>query len=301
MIQHHTCTVNGLELHYAEAAGSGAPLVILHGLSGSHEEFMHLVPALTAHAHVYVLDLRGHGLSAHAPGNDPNGGPNEGDMGYTLVAYARDVAAFIRQVVGQPVVLLGHSLGGLVAGWLAAKQPALVRRLVAEDSPFYLVQTMQTGNNGFYTYFMGLHTYLTRYHATGGQLDDLIAYVGQVPVGAPQTALDPAGIAAVRMRAVQLEQLDPAALEPVLVNRLYGAENPDDLLAQIRCPVHLLVADIAAGGAVSAQELARVLAHLPQASHTFFPDAGHDIHLEQPDALLGALLPHLAAQSAARA
>jgi pimeloyl-ACP methyl ester carboxylesterase len=138
MLESHTVDLNGVQLHYAEAPGSGPALVIVHGLTGSHAEFLHLVPELARQAHVYVLDLRGHGRSGRA------------ESGYQVADYGRDVAAFLQQVVGQPAVLMGHSLGSMVAVWLAVKARHLLRGIFLEDPPFYVLQMPRFNQTHFY-------------------------------------------------------------------------------------------------------------------------------------------------------
>ena len=118
MIFHKTILLNNKQMHYAEAPGPGPALLILHGLTGSHAEFLHLVPALSEHAHTYLLDMRGHGLSDAA------------EDGYQVPDYGRDVVAFLERVVERPTIVLGHSLGGLVTAWLAANHPGLVKGVV---------------------------------------------------------------------------------------------------------------------------------------------------------------------------
>lgn len=269
MIKFHTAKFNEIPLHYAEAPGPGPALVILHGLSGSHAEFLPLVPALAAQAaHVYVLDLRGHGLSGR-------GGA------YHLADYGRDVAAFLRQEVGEPAVLLGHSLGGLVAIWLGAHAPELVRGLVLSDPPLYIIQMPRFGQTDFYPYFTHLRDYLSHYHANGASVEDLATDLGQTPVSETQTWLEVAGPDPVRERAIQLDQLDPAALAPALAGTLLEGHEPDDLLGQLRCPVHLIAAR---GGAMTADDIQRAVSKLPHCTQAVIDDAGHDLHLDQPEA-----------------
>ncbi|HMR65749.1 MAG TPA: alpha/beta hydrolase [Anaerolineae bacterium] len=273
MIKSHTAKLNEIPLHYAEAPGPGPALVILHGLSGSHAEFLPLVPALAAQAHVYVLDLRGHGLSGR------------GEAGaYHLADYGRDVAAFLRQEVGEPAVLLGHSLGGLVAIWLGAHAPELVRGLVLSDPALYIIQMPRFGQTDFYPYFSHLRAYLSHYHANGASVEDLTTDLGQTPVSEEQTWLDVAGPDPVRERAIQLDQFDPAALTPALAGTLLEGHEPDDLLVQIRCPVHLIAARAVQGGAMEADDVRRAVSKLPHCTHTVIENAGHDIHLDQPEA-----------------
>jgi pimeloyl-ACP methyl ester carboxylesterase len=64
----------------------------LHGITGSSTTFEPIMTALAHTAHMYALDLRGHGLSDRA--DSPNG--------YRVPDFARDVQAFLEQVVGEP-------------------------------------------------------------------------------------------------------------------------------------------------------------------------------------------------------
>jgi pimeloyl-ACP methyl ester carboxylesterase len=69
------------------------------------------------------VDLRGHGRSGHAPGT------------YTVERYGEDVVAALREGVGRPAVLVGHSLAGVVAWWVAQRHPELVTAAFLEDPP----------------------------------------------------------------------------------------------------------------------------------------------------------------------
>jgi pimeloyl-ACP methyl ester carboxylesterase len=277
MLKFHTVHLNDVQLHYAEAPGPGPRLLIVHGLTGSHTEFLHLVPELARQAHVYVVDLRGHGRSGWAK------------SGYRIVDYGRDSTAFLEQIVGGPAIVMGHSLGGLVTVWLAAHRPKLIRGAILEDPGLYLLQMPRFSQSWFYTYFVALRDYLGHYHANGASMEEMVTYVGQTPVGEGQTWLDVAGPEAVRERAIQLHQMDPAILDPMLAGVLLAAEEPDELLARIECPIHLVAANSELGGALAAQDVQRAVAQMPHCTHTIIADAGHDIHLDQPQAFLREL------------
>lgn len=272
----NTVVLDGVTLHYAEAPGpeDGPKLVILHGLSGSHAEFLHLAPELMKMAHVYFVDMRGHGLTGKVGG------------GYYVRDYARDVSLFLERVVGQPAIVLGHSLGGLVAAWLGAFDHSHIDALILADPAFYVLQSARFTESFFYPYFVSLRKFLLQYHAEGAAFQQLVDYVGQRPVGDKRTVLDVAGIEAVRERALQLHQLDPATLEPVLEGALMDGLEPDDLLKKLRQPVHLLAATYHLGGAVSASDAERTVSQIPQCTYTVVDGAGHDIHLDQPEAFV---------------
>jgi len=83
------------------------------------------MPAITMRWHVYAEDLRGHGKSGHISGH------------YTLRDYVRDLRTFIRNVIHRPVILFGHSLGGMIAIMLAADNPDIEAVVIGDPPPNY--------------------------------------------------------------------------------------------------------------------------------------------------------------------
>lgn len=273
-MQSHTFDAAGVSLHYIEAPGEDPPVVIVHGLSGSHDEFVHLLPGLSPRARVYLLDLRGHGRSGRA-------------SSYRVADYARDVETFLREAVSTPAVLVGHSLGGLAAAHVAAVAPHLLSGVVLEDAGFYILQMPQFADSGFHGYFLSLRKYLDEYHAGGAGLERMVDYVGSSPAGDGRTMLDVVGSAAVEQRALQLHQMDPATLDPALDGTLMDSD-PDELLKHIRCPALILAASPAA--AMTEEDAVRASSNLPGSTYRLIEDSGHDIHLDQPEAFLSELL-----------
>ena len=271
MVRSHTIQLNGMPFYYAEVPGPGPKLLILHGLTGSHDEFLHLAPILARQAHLYLLDMRGHGRSGRAES-------------YTVADYGRDVVAFLQDVVGETAVLLGHSLGGIVATWVAANRPDLVRGLILAEPGFYIMQHL--ASSWMQPYFVSLRDRLRQHDAQGESLAQMMAYVGQ-------TSVDTAVPDAVRQRAMQLLHVDRAVLEPLLNSRLLGNQDPDVLLAQIYCPTHLIAAESGRGGVMTLEDVQRVVAQVPQAAHTIVTGTGHDIHLDRPQAFFRAVVSFL--------
>ena len=103
----------------------GAPRIIaLHGWLDNAASFSRLGPQLGKTHRVIALDLPGHGQSFHRP-------PGES---YELLDYVRDLAQFLEQHAPDGAVLLGHSLGGIIALLLAVAAPDRVRGLIMIDS-----------------------------------------------------------------------------------------------------------------------------------------------------------------------
>lgn len=80
-----------------------------------------------------------------------------------------------------------------------------------------------------------------------------------------------------------------AVLAPALEGVILGDRDPDDVLAQVRCPIHLLAADASFGGAMDARDVQRFVAAAPGCTHMTFEGVGHGIHDERPDAYVQAL------------
>jgi pimeloyl-ACP methyl ester carboxylesterase len=115
--EEHEFAWRGTPLRYA-VGGDGSPLVLVHGLGGTIENWRALAPALAACHRVLVPDLPGHGRSSPLP-------------------EARDVGALADAVLGiadveeiRRAVWIGHSLGGVVALRAAVLRPDAVRGLV---------------------------------------------------------------------------------------------------------------------------------------------------------------------------
>ncbi|MER6951698.1 alpha/beta fold hydrolase [Nonomuraea sp. NPDC000554] len=112
---------NGIKIAYREEGDPGAPtLVLLHGRTADHNDWNGITQHFAARYHVLAPDLRGHGASDR---------PGE----YPVPAMAEDVAALLGRLGVERAVLVGHSLGAMVAYLVAMGHPGLVERLVLED------------------------------------------------------------------------------------------------------------------------------------------------------------------------
>jgi len=121
--------------------GSGPPLIIVHGLYGSSDNWINIGKRLADKYTVYMLDQRNHGRSPFADS-------------HTYDDLRNDLLEFFEQHKIEKATLLGHSMGGKVAIWFAADFPEKVEKLVIadiapknylllkEDSQFYLHQNI---------------------------------------------------------------------------------------------------------------------------------------------------------------
>lgn len=109
-----------IALNYLDTGGDGTPLVVIHGLLGSADNWRSHVKKWQAERRVIAVDLRNHGRSPHAPG-----------MAYA--DQAADVLALLDRLDVPRAHLLGHSMGGKVAISMARLAPARVASLIVAD------------------------------------------------------------------------------------------------------------------------------------------------------------------------
>jgi pimeloyl-ACP methyl ester carboxylesterase len=109
--------------HYVDFGGQpgSPPLVAVHGLGGSHANWLAIGPRLAEHQRVLAPDLAGHGLTR------PDHRATDVDANQWLLD------RFLREVSGIPAVLMGNSMGGLISILQASRNPETVAGLVLLD------------------------------------------------------------------------------------------------------------------------------------------------------------------------
>ncbi len=117
---------NNIQIHYLDYAGAGPPLILMPGLTNNVHSFGGLIYAgLKETCRVLALDLRGRGLS------------DKPDTGYSMADHAADVLGVLDALRLDHVVLGGHSFGGMLALYMAAKYPERFSKLVIIDSAIF--------------------------------------------------------------------------------------------------------------------------------------------------------------------
>jgi pimeloyl-ACP methyl ester carboxylesterase len=121
-VAHREVTVRGVRLHVAQA-GSGPPLLLLHGWPQHWWSWRHLIAPLAQHYTVIAPDLRGWGWSDAPPGT------------YAKSEFAADALALLDHEGLERVRVIGHDWGGYAAFLLALDHPERVQRMVTLDIP----------------------------------------------------------------------------------------------------------------------------------------------------------------------
>lgn len=115
-------------LFVAGDSGAGTPVVMIHGIASSSVTFERLVPLVEPHHRVISIDLLGFGES-----------PAPADAEYTIDEHAAALARTLRSLkLGRQFVLVGHSMGALIASRYVATHPRRVSKLILVSPPIYL-------------------------------------------------------------------------------------------------------------------------------------------------------------------
>ena len=242
-------------LNYAEGPNNGPPLVLLHGVTSRWQTFNPIINEFINRWHIYALDFRGHGKSGRTPEK------------YGLRYHYNDTVKFITQVVREPSVIFGHSLGGRTALILAANNPYITRAIILGDISLSFSNEVERLRN----FFLKLGGVLKDKRAVKDIFD---AYRDDVE----DTEL-------LLTRARNFSMLDPgmpASIADKLTDPddpesyFYGYK-PDELMAEVRCPVLLLQAE---NGMMSDGDVKRALGVLAEGYHVKLMGFTHFLHLQ---------------------
>jgi 2-succinyl-6-hydroxy-2,4-cyclohexadiene-1-carboxylate synthase len=265
--------VRGIEMELEEAGEGERAFVLVHGFTGSRDDFRERVPELAPLGRTIALDQRGHG------GTTNSGRASD----YTLDGLVADLAAAFDALGLAKADLLGHSLGGMVTLRFTLAHPERVASLVLMDTsprpmPLPIPETARTA--------------LAKLAHEQG-VAALLAGIRKRPVDdlapARRRSIEEGGDAYWERIARKLEAMDPMAWQE-LIGVLGDHEPVADRLGEIRCPTTVLVGEQDQPFLAAADELE---AGIRDATRVTIPDAEHSPQLENPPAWSAAIRAHL--------
>jgi pimeloyl-ACP methyl ester carboxylesterase len=289
--------VNGVRLSYVEGPDNGPPLVLLHAQLMDWLSYSRVLPELAQSFHVFDIDYPGHGKTKTPI-----------DYPMTANRIGADLGDFIERHIGQPVFVTGNSSGGLLAAWLAANRPAMVRALVLEDPPLFASEYPRIKAT------IAQRAFATSYTATKDHPTDFLLYwIRQnapffrkhVGPGTPQLLAaaihvfrsarlgQPAEIGLIGNDTVRLLIRGLDSYDPRFGAAFYdGSWNKGfdhaEALTRIECPTLLIQANYSTmpdgtlDGAMSKDDAERALSLLAHGTYERV-DATHVVHLDKPD------------------
>jgi pimeloyl-ACP methyl ester carboxylesterase len=275
------CESQGLRLHYADWGNDAAPsLILIHGGRDHSRSWDEVARALRPHFHIMAPDLRGHGDSDWAKGSS-----------YSLSDYVYDLACLVRSASVHQTAIVGHSMGGMIGLMYAGAYPDRISRLAVLDGVTVLPASPRTP----------IHERITEWVA---QLDS----IAEQKTRGYRTIAKAAERMSAHNKRLTPEQALHLASHGVKRNADGGYSwkfdeyqkarapyrlSPDDHIAlwsRITCPTLLLRGN---ESFLPDPETAGVLAHFRQAHLVTIAGAGHWLHHDKLDEVLGVLGPFL--------
>lgn len=262
-----TLTVNDAT-YFFNQSGNGPHLLLLHGFTGSVDNWNALLPALTKQFTVTCLDILGHGRS-DCP-SDPSR--------YQMETIAQDIIAICNHLQIDQFHLLGYSMGGRLALFTAVTYPNRILSLILESSSPGLAtkeerMARQEQDNKL----------ANRIEEEG--IEPFVNFWESLTLWESQKQLSKDKKERLRKQRLQNKASG-------LANSLRGMgtgvqPNLWSALPTLHCPTKLIVGELDNKFVGINQKM---LAQLPNCALTIIPEAGHTVHLEKPDDYLKALL-----------
>ena len=247
---------HGAQLHVRRVVDPPAPAVLLlHGLGVGGVVWQAFARRLLPHLAAIAPDLRGHGQSDAPP------------SGYTPDDYANDLAALIESE-GQPVPIVGHSLGALVALSLAEREPSRVPWVVLLDPP--LDADLRNTE---------VESVARLRHAPAGELE---AYLHTRNPGGGQLLAN--------SLARLFRQASDEAFDVMLGPRGQTVAAAFDLASRVKQPVLVIQADPTQGGVLGDAAAKAFVSRLPRGHLQKIEGATHALHASHPAQVAQAIL-----------
>ncbi|WP_257535491.1 2-succinyl-6-hydroxy-2,4-cyclohexadiene-1-carboxylate synthase [Mesobacillus foraminis] len=259
MMQRMMVKIRGINYHI-EISGNGFPLVLLHGFTGAASTWKPLSPVLPT-AKLIMVDIIGHGRT------DSPLLPER----YRIEEAAADLNDLLAELGYEKVDLLGYSMGGRLAITFAALFPDKIRKLVLEStSPGLKNQEERDARTK-------RDRHLAARILSSG-LENFINYWEDIPLFKTQMHL-PASVRE-QIRKQRLQN-DPEGLANSLIGMGTGAQ-PSwwEVLDEFSFETLIITGDLDAKFCEIGSEMKNLI---PKAQHVSIANAGHAIHVEEPE------------------
>jgi pimeloyl-ACP methyl ester carboxylesterase len=272
-------TQAGHEIAYLRSEATEGAVLFVPGFSLASWDWLPVTEHLGGRSWL-AIDLPGHGRSAH-------------QELYSLERDADAVVALI-QAVGAPVVLVGHSRGGMVSGVVASRRPELVRGVYYEDVTPLFATSPLTKTHVVMESVFGLGTVVAQLRAEGRDADWLADQLAVRLHDDTRTYGEVLPSSALASWADQLMDVD-VDMFGSKVERVRTVLSPAEQVAAYSGPVHVGYGELELGSIVLPSELDEMRGLAPRLSSTALSGTGHFIHAQAPERFGDDLCAFLAA------
>ncbi|MCC2103480.1 MAG: alpha/beta hydrolase [Hyphomicrobiales bacterium] len=241
------------------------PVALLHGVSNSRDTWEEIAASLSTEYQVWTMDFRGHGHSDRA-------------ASYDISGYVADARALI-ETIGRQTIVVGHSLGGCVAGVLAQEPHHLVRGALLEDPPWYLGDPVEWSKSAVSQLFPIVAARQAEFQASNAALSAYVEFLSNAPSPLGGRACDHIGQRHLLSRASGLQRQD---------NLCWGAAarggqesnalSAIDTTRAFQRPTRILRGDPHLGGVILEGHDIRLARTNPDARIIQYTGCGHLLH-----------------------
>jgi pimeloyl-ACP methyl ester carboxylesterase len=294
---------DGTFLNYGESPANGkTPLLLIHGQTGTWENYWTVLPALAKDFHIFAIDCHGHGKSC------------KNAEKYKAKYMGRDFIWFIENIIGGSAVVSGHSSGGLLAAWIAANAPQSVKGVLLEDPPFFSTEKGERWEKSFA--YVDTYEPINRFLSQSEEKDWVLFYLKNAYWG---KLVGEKGMNGIIKYAVKYRKKHPNKplrffFLPNSINSMFWTLDQYDLLfgksfydstwfddfdqskilSEIKCPAVIIhtkwsVNDEGILMAAMSGEDAQKAHELLKDSEIITIDSGHNSHYEKPDEFISAM------------
>lgn len=256
-----TITTGEIPMHVTQYDGNGPRLLLIHGIGSSGEGWAPVIDELSRSFSPITLDLRGHGRSGKPV------------SGYLYEDYVGDIEGLLTALGMEHPLIIGHSLGGILTLWWAAKHQRQAKALVIEDSPLRSGEDFRPAFEGWSE--LNAMTY-----------DELVAYYAKENPEWPRDIVE--------SRAWSMTNTKRAVFKELMADSMANEET--DRISEIEdilSPVLLVHGDPETGSMVHPDDITALPNRLADAQTIRIPDGGHTLHRSSKDAFLTAVVPFL--------
>ena len=293
---------DGSLINYGEGPDNGPALLLIHGQTVAWEDYDTVLPELSGSFRVFAVDCFGHG------------GSSRDESLYSCRANGEALIWFIENVAGGSCYLSGHSSGGILAAWITANAPSLVKGLVLEDPPLFSVTPGEVQEGGgacaWYETYMLTNGYLnqekepdfTLYYLKNSYLFSLFGGLQEKIVksarryrqknpGSPIVLFwVPKGLVRV---LIAIDDYDPGFGKSFYDGSWMQDIDQENMLRKISCPAVYIKANTLYGKdgvlyAANTDDDADRVAGLINGCERINIKSGHDIHFEHPGLFVSA-------------
>ena len=218
---------------YQQSGTTGVPVVLIHGFGASFYHWRKNSPALAQEFRVYAIDLLGFGQSEKPT---PGVGAN-----YTFETWGQQIIDFCREVVGGPAVLVGNSIGCIVAMQAAVDGPEWVSGVALLNCSLRLLHDRKRATQPFYKQLAPLLQNVLQIKPIGNFFFKQIAQPKTVKKILLQAYKCPEAVTDELVNYLLAPASEPEAADVFLAFTAYSqGPLPEDLFPRLSCPAIVL-------------------------------------------------------------